>query len=412
MSGEPMSNGTEITVISPNASLVAASGVPAMLDQIRPAWKAKRLIARVQRLIEVDPSSACQRLLNAAIHDLKEKIVIAGIDIAREAAKQYKLPPIDSSEDVEAYSTSKAIDIAYRMGILTRPEWRRVSRCYEIRRDLEHEDDEYEAGVEDCVYIFKTCIEVILGRDPIHLLKVTDVKEIVEEAEPVTPSDSLIEDFACAPQPRQLEILKFLISIALDKSKSDIVQQNSFIVLKSLEPHVQNAVKLEVSQHMQTKIGRARLERRHVRVAIASGTLPYLRQSQIKDFYSEVLSQMKQVGTNWGAYNQHGELLRSFQEVGALQYCPPDVRKEIVLWLVLAYIGTPGGRTSYGNIRNVFYSNTAAPIIREIVEEFAQTIRDDVYASKDEQSVKVLVSDKHIARRMESLIDLVDSNGQ
>lgn len=295
-----MSRGTEIAVISPSASLVAASGVPAMLEQIRPAWKAKSLIARVQRLIEVDPSSACQRLLNAAIHDLKEKIVIAGIDIAREAAKQYKLPPIESSEDVEAYSTSKAIDIAYRMGILTRPEWRRVSRCYEIRRDLEHEDDEYEAGVEDCVYIFKTCIEVILERDPIHLLKVTDVKGIVEEAEPVTPSDSLIEDFACAPQSRQSEILKFLISIALDKSKSDIVQQNSFIVLKSLEPHVQNAVKLEMAQHMQEKISRARLERRHVRVAIASGTLPYLRQSQIKDFYSEVLTQMKQVGTNWG----------------------------------------------------------------------------------------------------------------
>lgn len=407
-----MSNGTEIAVISPNASLVAASGVPAMLDQIRPAWKAKSLIARVQRLVEVDPSSACQRLLNAAIHDLKEKIVIAGIDIAREAAKQYKLPPIESAEDIESYPTSKAIDIAYRMGILTRPEWRRVSRCYEIRRDLEHEDDEYEAGVEDCVYIFKTCIEVILERDPIHLLKVTDVKEIVEEAEPVTPSDSLVGDFACAPQPRQSEILKFLISIALDKSKSDIVQQNSFTVLKSLEPHVQNAVKLEMAQHMQTKIGRAKLERRHVRVAIASGTLPYLRQSQIKDFYSEVLAQMNQVGTSWSAFNQHGELLRSFREVGALQYCPADVRRDIVLWLVLTYIGTPGGRTSYGNIRNVFYSNTAAPIIREIIEEFARTVRDDVYACRDQKHVKGLISDKHIARRMESLIDLVDSNEQ
>jgi hypothetical protein len=40
------------------------------------------------------------------------------------------------------------------MGLLPRPEWRRVTRCYEIRRDLEHEDDEYEATVEDCIYIF------------------------------------------------------------------------------------------------------------------------------------------------------------------------------------------------------------------------------------------------------------------
>jgi hypothetical protein len=89
-------------------------------------------------------------------------------------------------------------------------------------RDLEHEDDEYEAGVEDCVYIFTTCIEVILARDPIHLLRVTDIKVLIEQASAVVPSITLLEDYERAPQPRQEEICKFLISIALDKSQSDI----------------------------------------------------------------------------------------------------------------------------------------------------------------------------------------------
>jgi len=404
-----MSKSKSISIASPNAALVAASGVPALLDQIRPAWKAKSLISRVQRLVEVDPSSACQRLLNAAIHDLKEKVVIAGLDIAGEAAKQHKLPSVENAEDIENYSTAKIIDLAYRMGLLSRPEWRRVSRCYEIRRDLEHEDDEYEAGVEDCVYIFKTCIEVILNKDPIHLLKVTDVKDIVEESEPVTASEALIDDFAHAPQPRQIEILKFLISIALDKSKSDIVQQNAFSILNGLEPHVQNPVKLEVAQHVQSKVGRAKLERRHVRVALASGSLPYLRQNQLKDFFTEVLEQMKHVSTNWGAYNQHGELLRSFREVGGLEYCPSEVRKEILLWLVLTYIGTPGGVTSYGNVRHVFYSNTAAPIISEIISESAALIREQLNELQTNKTVKRLIADKHIARRMESLIDLAEN---
>lgn len=397
------------TLPSPNAALVAASDVPALLDQIRPVWKARSLIARVERLISVDSSSACQRLLNASIHDLREKVVIAGIDIAREAAKQYKLPPIESAEDMEGYSTAKVIDLAYRMGLLSRPEWRRVSRCYEIRRDLEHEDNEYEAGVEDCVYIFKTCIEVILARDPIHLLKVTDVKEIIEESEPVTASESLVNDFAGAPQPRQSEILKFLIAIALDKEKLDIVQQNAYSVLKSVEPHVQTQVTLQVAEHLQSKLGRDRLERRHVRVAIASGTLPYLRQSQLNDFYRDVLTQMNQVGSYWSAYNQHGELLRSFREVGGLHFCPAEIRKEILFWLVKTYIGTPGGRTSYGNIRNVFYSNTAAPIIREIISESGASIRDDLVDLQGHEDILALTANKHIARRMESLIDIADS---
>ncbi len=146
-------------IVSSNEELVQATGAPALLDKIRPHWQAKSLIDRVRRLLEVDPSSACQRLLNAAIHDLREKVVVAGIDIAAEATNQHKLPPVSKAEDIENYSTARLIDLAYRMGLLTRPEWRRVCRCYEIRRDLEHEDDEYEAGVEDCVYIFKTCIE-------------------------------------------------------------------------------------------------------------------------------------------------------------------------------------------------------------------------------------------------------------
>jgi len=177
---------------SPTAALVKASDVPTLLDAIRPSWQAKDLINRVRRLIQVDPSSACQRLFNASVHDLREKVVVAGLDIATEAAKQHKLPPVAEAEDVENYSTSKLIDLAYRMGILSRPDWRRLARCYEIRRDLEHEDDEYEAGVEDCVYIFQTCIYVVLSQDPIHLIRVKDVRELVEQPNPSTPAPSLL----------------------------------------------------------------------------------------------------------------------------------------------------------------------------------------------------------------------------
>lgn len=212
---------TNEIVPKPNVELVRAANVPATLSKIRPQWQAKSLIERVKTLLAVDPSSACQRLLNASIHDLREKVIIAGVDIASEAAKQYRLPPVTSPDDIEHYSTSKLIDLAYRMGLLSRPEWRRVSRCYEIRRDLEHEDDEYEAGVEDCVYIFSTCIEVILSRDPIQLVRVTDFKELIEQASAIVPDQVVLEDYGRAPQKRQEEILKFLLSQALDRSTAD-----------------------------------------------------------------------------------------------------------------------------------------------------------------------------------------------
>lgn len=394
----------------PSVDLVQASEVPSLLGKIRPSWQAKNLIVRVHRLLEADPSSACQRLFNAAVHDLREKIVIAGIDIAGEAAKIKRLPPVSSQKDVEDYSTSNLIELAYAMGLLTRPEWRRLSRCYEIRRDLEHEDDEYEAGVEDCIYIFKTCVEVVLARDPIHLLRVTDVKDLVQQDKPVVPAETLMEDFAGAPQPRQEEISKLLISLALDPDQSDLVQQNAFTVLSHLSVSLQNPVRLKLAEHLQQKIGRDPVDRRIVRVSLAAGVLPYLRQAQIADFFTQQHQKMLQVGAHWSAYDQHGELLRSFAEVGGLQHAPQPQRRDILIWLVLTYIGEKGGMTRYGHVRQVFSSDTAAPHIRRLISDAADLIREELRGLRTEKSIASRLQNPHIARRFEDLLDLVEED--
>jgi hypothetical protein len=403
--GAPMANDIEIV---PNVELVQATGVLALLEKIRPQWQSKSLIDRVRRLLDVDPSSACQRLLNAAIHDLREKVVIAGVDIATEAAAQYKLPPISKGEDVEDYSASRLIELAYRMGLLTRPEWRRVCRCYEIRRDLEHEDDEYEAGVEDCVYIFNTCIEVVLSVDPVHLIRVVDVKELVEQGGSVVPDEALILDFGRAPQPRQEEILKFLISAATDREQTDIVQQNAFGCLKYIQPHTQSPVLVRVGAHLQDRVGRTGLDLRNARVAYVAGILPYLRQSARRAFFAGILDQMIDVGIHWTAHQHHGDLLRSFIEVGAFNSCPEEVRKEILKWLVQTYIGEQGGKTRFGNVRHVFYSNSAAPLIRDIINTNAQFVRGDLKALAIDKDIKSALFNPHIARRFEALVDMVE----
>ncbi len=217
----------EVVLPHPAVDVVAASDVPALMGLIRPQWQAKGLIERVRRLLPVDPSSACQRLLNAAVADLRDKIKIAGLDIAKGAAAAHRLPPVERADDVDNYSTAKLIDLSYRMGLLTRPEWRRLTRAYDIRRDLEHEDSEYEAGVEDCIYIFKTCIEAVLAKDPVNLIRVAEIKEVVEAAGPAVADLQLVEDYEHAPETRQLEILKFLVSTSLNDSEPELVRQNA-----------------------------------------------------------------------------------------------------------------------------------------------------------------------------------------
>ncbi|MBK1723108.1 hypothetical protein [Thiocystis violacea] len=403
-----MTTGQEL-IPNSNKELIEASGVDALLSQIRPHWQAKNLIQRVTKLLHVDPSSACQRLFNASIHDLREKILFAGVDIAAEAAKQNKLPPISNAESIENYSTSKMIDLAYRMGLLSRPEYRRILRAYDIRKDLEHEDDEYEAGIEDCVYIFRTCVDVILSRDPIELIKLTDIKTIVEKAEPSALNENILEEFRCAPEPRQLEIYKFLVSSSLNVELPDVVRQNCYLALNSIKTLAQSQVLITCAREFVQKIGKRGPTLIEARVAYGSGLLPYLKQAQIKDFFESYFEEMTKVGYSWGAHNTHGELLRNLEEIGGLEFCPEDCMQKYVQWLVLCYIGSSGGRTSYGNIRNVFYSNVGAPISLNLLGTKNRNIPSIVAAlEQNNKAVKFAITDEHVARRYHAILDSIE----
>jgi hypothetical protein len=392
-----------------NQEIIESSGVNALLAKIRPQWKAKNLIQRVIRILPADPSSACQRIFNAAIHDLKEKIIIAGLDIAGDAARQHRLPKIERAEDVDNLSVSHTIDLVYRMGLLSRPEWRRILRVYDIRKDLEHEDDEYEAGVEDCFYIFKTCVDVVLAKDPIHVIKLTDIKDIVENPVPSTLGQAVLDDYKYAPQPRQLEIYKFLISSALNSNHADIIRQNCFNVLGILRELTNKQVIIDFASDFQGKLGRRCPTIVEARVVAAAGILPYLKQANLKDLFTAFHLEMEKTGYSFKSYQKHGELLRNLQELGGLDCCPDDVMRKIIKWLILCYVGEPSFG-QYSRSRRVFYSNIGAPLALDILRTTYKDIHDIVIdLHKKSQEVKnACGASEHVERRFQDILDNIE----
>ena len=402
---------TEIVVPGATLSLIEDSGVPQIMQQIRPQWQAKGLIDRVRRLLPVDPSSACQRLLNAAIADLREKIKIAGLDIAKETAQSHSLPPVNRGEDIDNYSTARTLDLSYRMGLLTRPEWRRMTRAYDIRRDLEHEDSEYEAGIEDVVYIFTVCIEAVLSKDPVTLIKVTEIKDVVEAPGPAVADERLIEDYEHAPDRRQVEILKMLLSVSLDDKQPDLVRSNAFAVIGALAACSRDAVIVEVARHMQDQVGRRALTELEVRVAQQANLYPYLRKAQKRAFFSTVAAELEGTSYGWRSNNAHGTLLRSLIDVGGLTAVPVEDLAPFVKWLTLCYLGEPGGYGA-GRGRPVFYSNSGAPLARRLLEAAPDAVRPVLVAvGKDKDVRAARKRDQAIDRRYEELLDAVEPKG-
>ncbi len=388
--------------IIPTGEPISKSGIQQLLEEIRPVWIGKNLIKRVERLLPVDPSSACQRLFNAATHDLKEKILIIGVDLANDTATNYKLPPIKREEDILEYNVSKTIDLSYRMGILTRPEWRRIHRCYEIRRDLEHEDEEYEAVLEDCFYIFKTTIDVVLSKDPIELLQITDAKELVESDKNISISENFLMDYKSAPKGRQQEITSLLISFASDEKKPDIVRENSVELMRHIRSITDKTVTIEMASVLQNKLGRTGITLVIAKIAHACGAMGYFKKSRLKDFYSDIDSKLKSVSSDW---NKQTKICTKLEDIGGLMYCPKEYYESILTTLVQYYIGERS-YGQYSHSRPVFYSNGAAPIIYRIIENESEKANAILEKMRTKSPIKDTIADKYLLRRFEDLIDV------
>lgn len=394
--------------IIPAGEPISKSGIENLLDGIRPVWKGKNLIQRVNRLLPIDPSSACQRLFNAAIHDLKEKILIVGVDIANETAINYKLPSIKREEDILEYNVSKTIDLAYRMGILKRPEWRRIHRCYEIRRDLEHEDDEYEAVLEDCFYIFKTSIDVVLSKDPIELLKVTDARELVESDTNISVSEEFLTDYTSAPKGRKKEITELLISFASDDDKPDIVRENSIELLRHIQSITDKTVTIEIASILESKLDRSGIDIKTAKISHACGALGYFKKVRLKDFFGILKKELSDTGSSWG---EQKKVCAKIEDIGGLSYCPKEHYEGILIELTRVYLG----ERSYGQWsghRPVFFSNGAAPIVTRIIENEGMKANEGLEKLRKKRPISRKITDKHLLRRFENLLDYSNEIGE
>ena len=395
---------TKALVVAPHGEVALPTNLPAMLARVREEWRSKKLIERVEKLLPVDPSSACQRILNASIHDLREKIQIAGLDIASEAATQQNLPTVAKAEDIEQYTTTNVLQLAYHMGLLSRPAWRRLKRAYDIRKDLEHEDDEYEASDAECIYVFETCIRDVLSQDPIQVIKLADVKEIVEQSEPSVLEGLALEEFEHAPEPRQRDIYRYLISVSLDGKKPDIVRQNCYRTLTCLHDIARSNVLIEVAKDFVRRIGRKEPSAIEFRVAHAAGVVPYLKKLQVRAYFEGYWKKLSSTSHHWSSHGSHRTVLADLEEIDGLRFCPEELMGKFVEWLILCYIGEPGGY-GRGINRRVFYSDIGAPICLRILQ-ISKLDSNFVHGLRESSSqVRQACSNKHVARRLEHVID-------
>jgi hypothetical protein len=265
--------------------------------------------------------------------------------------------------------------------------------AYDIRKNLEREDDEYEAQPEDCVYVFSTCVNIVLAREPIELIYITDVKAAIESPDRVSLTPDLLEDYGRAPEVRQTEIIRMLVGVARADKQPDLVRQNAVEVLRTLEPLTMDKVKITVAADIHESLKGQALQPVDVKISAAIGAVPYLKQRRVAAFFADVVAKLGKISPAWTNCGNHAETLTLIDDYGGLAVIPKNQLEPIVLWLARCYLGEKGGYGSFGRNRD----KTAGCRVRPPLE-----------AVMDDKRVQTAVQYKPIAWRLERLLDLTE----
>lgn len=133
----------------------------------------------------------------------------------------------------------------------------------------------------------------------------------------------------------------------------------------------------------------------------------YLKRNSRNGYFAECLTRLKAAGHHWKNYAEHLPILSELEDVGGLEHCDDEeTAKRILKWMVLCYVGEPGGY-GRGYARPVFFSDDGAPIISRIIKRSTQRELSLLKSLNSSTSVKSsLARGQAIAKRYEDLLDI------
>lgn len=159
---------------------------------------------------------------------------------------------------------------------------------------------------------------------------------------------------------------------------------------------------MQIAKSLEKPLGTGGIDLITAKVGHAIGATGYFKKTKINDYYKSILKSFKKAQPDWSS---QGKVVLKFHDIGHFIYCPKSLINNFLYYLVLWYIGEPGGYGYWGSNRAVFYSNDAAPIIKRIVKNSNIPLYEMIENFRDNQKFSEKISNKHIFQRFEMLLD-------
>ncbi len=351
----------------------------AALSNVRPEFKSNKYIAEAIKVLQAGGlRSAIGCYWNAVADDLRRKVMHRSLDLFNKEYPHSK--QINEYEDFQDHvSDYDLIEVAYKMGVLSWEGRKLMQQARETRNIFDGHPDSSDPTLFKVFAMMADCNEHILSQEyPIPIIDVNEYINVMD-SDGYDKNDLAVEQaFSDLPQIYKDEMAHKLFRLYLEENTSTRLRSSiefSFPILwKVLSKEIRRTLgnrydklvvegdsrKLELALDLITLVDGLRYVSAKSRTMVFEPTIKHLEDS-LDDWKEE------------------GIAMAQLQKLGSV--IPDELIQRMVTAMTLTYVGYKGGSMYFA--RTSFYSNSAAPLVSEMfenfdnqsVEAFVQTVR-------------------------------------
>ena len=387
-----MPKNTELAVVLPKASDLMspeeASLVSKEIVNVREEVRDCPYLGEALRVLTVKGyRSAIGSYWNAVIDDIRQKVIHRSLDLFnKEVTPKRK---IEKYEDFQDHVTDHdLIEGAYKIGVLSWEARKMMHQARETRNLFDGHPNSSDPGLLKVLNLISDCNKYILSEEyPASIIDISAYLTLMDSVDFSRNQIAVDQAFVDLPAVYKSELSNRFYSTFLSESISSDLRGNIEFCAPILWGALTKEDKKQIGKRFDKEIveGDAKkIQRALAYVQLVNGMM-YVSGASRKILVEPLVNSLS---ASLDAWDTESSLVKQLQPFA--RFMPSELLPKFVESITKTYVGYKGSSTNYA--RRNFYSNGAAPYIKEMFESFDSEATDCF--------VEVIKTDPTLRRRI------------
>jgi hypothetical protein len=340
---------------------------------------------------------------NAVVDDLRRKIIHTSIDLFNKEYDQKR--EIKTYEDFQNYVIDiDLIEGAYKIGAIGWEAKKLLQQARETRNIFDGHPESSDPTYFKVFDMISDCNRYVLSQP--YPIPIIDVNEYIltMDSENFSKSEIAIEQaFSDLPDIYKNEMTNRLFTLYIGENASTTLKSNIEFGYPILWKVISKEIRQQIGQRFDKLIvaGNSNVINKATDLFTFVSGLRYVSIASRRVLYEPLITELENNLDNWEI---EGIIVKKIQRLGT--NIPENLIERYVTSLTLTYVGYRGG--SYQYARKDFYSNTAAPRISNMFENFDNNSASYfIKTIKKNKTLKTRIANINQLNRLRSLANII-----